>query len=438
MKDIKTIIQILPEIYSITKDIENSLNSDSSYSNSDDIKLKISMIYQNLEQLFGELPNNLNLLNEINIENILNWKNSILIYIFKQSFEYLKSIYTTFVSPAQINASEIKLFLQISNKLNMDSTTNALLLIFLSELCRTSDPTLSFNLIMEAFEIKPNLGTILGATHLKNYIYNSEIINQQKKIKNCTVCGGQGIPFHNAPSYKMINYNHNFLPAKLWMKCTECNNLYSQHFPLKFSIRKNPLKIIYPQQNQTQNLTPISTYILRDWCNILHDLKQFTKGKQILEIGIGNGALIATALEMNYDIDCIEIEEDVAQKISNLLECQIICCDFIDLPENKQYDILFMGDVLEHIDDPKKALKKAYKLLKNDGVLWISTPNYESSFNKLHKTSTALWNDPWHITYFNKNGLENLLTDLGFNILDYRISTHYNGSMEVIVNKKQG
>ena len=90
MKDIKTIIQILPEIYSITKDIENSLNSDSSYSNSDDIKLKISMIYQNLEQLFGELPNNLNLLNEINIENILNWKNSILIYIFKQSFEYLK------------------------------------------------------------------------------------------------------------------------------------------------------------------------------------------------------------------------------------------------------------------------------------------------------------------------------------------------------------
>ena len=315
MKDIKTIIQILPEIYSITKDIENSLNSDSSYSNSDDIKLKISMIYQNLEQLFGELPNNLNLLNEINIENILNWKNSILIYIFKQSFEYLKSIYTTFVSPAQINASEIKLFLQISNKLNMDSTTNALLLIFLSELCRTSDPTLSFNLIMEAFEIKPDLGTILGATHLKNYIYNSEIINQQKKIKNCTVCGGQGIPFHNAPSYKMINYNHNFLPAKLWMKCTECNNLYSQHFPLKFSIRKNPLKIIYPQQNQTQNLTPISTYILRDWCNILHDLKQFTKGKQILEIGIGNGALIAIALEMNYDIDCIEIEEDVAQKI---------------------------------------------------------------------------------------------------------------------------
>lgn len=236
----------------------------------------------------------------------------------------------------------------------------------------------------------------------------------------------------------MVNYNHNFLPAKLWMKCTECNNLYSQHFPLKFSIRKNPLKIIYPQQNQTQNLTPISSYILRDWCNILQNLKQFTKGKNILEIGIGNGELIATALEMNYGIDCVEIEEDVAQKISNLLECPIICCDFIDLPENKQYDILFMGDVLEHIDDPKKALKKAYKLLKNDGVLWISTPNYESSFNKLHKTSTALWNEPWHITYFNKNGLENLLTDLGFNILDYRISTHYNGSMEVIVNKKQG
>lgn len=183
-----------------------------------------------------------------------------------------------------------------------------------------------FNLIIDAFEIKPDLGTVLGATHLKNYIYNSEIMNQQKKIKNFTVCGGQGISFHNAPSYKIVNYNHNFLPAKLWMICKKCNNLYFQYFLLKFSFTKNSLKIIYPQENQTQNLTQyqkfnaISDYILRDWCNILHNLKQSTKGKDILEIGIGNGELIAKALEMNYDIDCVEIEEDVAQKISNLLE----------------------------------------------------------------------------------------------------------------------
>lgn len=100
MGDVKTIIQTLPEIYSIIRDIENSINSNIPYLNSDGMKLKISIIYKNLEQLFGKLPNNLNLLNEINIESILNWKNSILIHIFKQSFEYLKSIYTTFVSPA--------------------------------------------------------------------------------------------------------------------------------------------------------------------------------------------------------------------------------------------------------------------------------------------------------------------------------------------------
>lgn len=72
MGDVKTIIQTLPEIYSIIRDIENSINSNIPYLNSDGMKLKISIIYKNLEQLFGKLPNNLNLLNEINIESILN------------------------------------------------------------------------------------------------------------------------------------------------------------------------------------------------------------------------------------------------------------------------------------------------------------------------------------------------------------------------------
>ena len=138
---------------------------------------------------------------------------------------------------------------------------------------------------------------------------------------------------------------------------------------------------------------------------------------------------------MGYDIECVEIEEHVARRVSNLLEKEIICCDFLDLPENNKYDIITMGDVIEHVDNSKEALKKAYNLLNDNGILWISTPNYESSFNRLHKTTTAMWNEPWHITYFSKIGLEKLLRELNFEILDYKISFHYNGSMEIIAKK---
>lgn len=436
MKNTEMIIKLFPKTDLMIEEIEKYLKHNIQNINHNELNLQISSIYHDLKKLFGELPNDLILFNEINNENIYNWKNLILTYIFKQSIEFLKSIYT---NPnknfEQIKSKDIKNFLKVSNKINTDITTTALLYIFLSELCRTSDPILSFNLITKAFEIKPDLGINLGLNHLKNYIYNFEIINNQKIIENCTVCGGKGIPFHNSPSYKMINYNQDFLPSKLWLKCDNCNNLYTQYFPSKFFERKNDLKIITPNSDTVDDIIQIPTYLLSNWCDILQNLKQYTNGKNILEIGIGNGSFIATALEMEYNIDCVEIEEYLAQKISNLLNHNIICCDFLDLPENKKYDIISMGDVIEHLDNPKKGLEKAYNLLNNNGVLWISTPNYKSAFNILHKMNTAMWNEPWHITYFFKNGLETLLNDLGFNILDYRISTHYNGSMEIIANK---
>ena len=134
-------------------------------------------------------------------------------------------------------------------------------------------------------------------------------------------------------------------------------------------------------------------------------------------------------------MDCVEIEENVAIEISNLLNKEILCCDFLNYTENKQYDLITMGDVIEHVNDTRDAVKKAYNLLKNNGVLWISTPNYESSFNRIHKLTTGMWNEPWHITYFSKKGLENLLKQFNFEILDYKVSSHYNGSMEIIARK---
>ena len=47
-----------------------------------------------------------------------------------------------------------------------------------------------------------------------------------------------------------------------------------------------------------------------------------------------------------------------------------------------------------------------------------------------------MWNEPYHLTYFSKTGLENIIKKLGFEILDYRISINYNGSMEIILKSK--
>ena len=99
------------------------------------------------------------------------------------------------------------------------------------------------------------------------------------------------------------------------------------------------------------------------------------------------------------------------------------------------YSVITMGDVIEHVTDPEKALRKAHELLADDGVLWISTPNFKSSFSLLRKFKDVMWSIANHITYFSYDGMKALAEKCGFKVVDYKVSDHYNGSMELILVK---
>ena len=47
--------------------------------------------------------------------------------------------------------------------------------------------------------------------------------------------------------------------------------------------------------------------------------------------------------------------------------------DFLNLNE-KKFDVIFMFDVIEHLEFPEKALCQIKKALKPDGILYLVTP----------------------------------------------------------------
>ena len=91
-----------------------------------------------------------------------------------------------------------------------------------------------------------------------------------------------------------------------------------------------------------------------------------------------------------------------------------------------------MGDIIEHVTNPKAALKKAHSLLKETGVLWLSTSNYNSSFTRMMKLKDAMWKEPEHNSYFSFHGLQALANEVGFVVKEYQVSNRYNGFMELI------
>ena len=66
--------------------------------------------------------------------------------------------------------------------------------------------------------------------------------------------------------------------------------------------------------------------------------------------------------------------------------------------EDETFSFIFSYHVLEHVDDPVKALKELHRIMKNGAVLFIGFPNkhrivgYIGSQNDVSITDKILWN----------------------------------------------
>lgn len=99
---------------------------------------------------------------------------------------------------------------------------------------------------------------------------------------------------------------------------------------------------------------------------------------------------------------------------------------------DEPYEVVFAGDLIEHLSNPGLFLTCCYKNLVPDGQLVLSTPN-TYSFAKLARVAVRRTNEPpvnpEHTCYYTPRTLEQLVTRHGFRLaalkyceLDYTVS----------------
>jgi 2-polyprenyl-3-methyl-5-hydroxy-6-metoxy-1,4-benzoquinol methylase len=163
-------------------------------------------------------------------------------------------------------------------------------------------------------------------------------------------------------------------------------------------------------------------------------IKKHYKGK-VLDIGAGSGNFEILFHSKFTSITSIDYHEDSVQYLKhycrtndilnvNAMHLSISSIDkFLALPEN-DYDVILLLDVIEHIDEDTALtlFKKLAKLLKESGVLIISTPNYSGTWVvieyllDLFKLTPPL-NNAQHINKFSVKKLVQFMDLNGFNNL---------------------
>ena len=124
----------------------------------------------------------------------------------------------------------------------------------------------------------------------------------------------------------------------------------------------------------------------------------FTKGKKVLDLASGEGygtALLAgeAAEIIGVDIDPQAIAVASSQYIRSNLK--FLQGSILDIPIKDQiFDVITCFEAIEHVGEQEKVLDEALRLLSDDGLLIISTPN------KLVFTDEADEPWPWHVKEF--------------------------------------
>jgi 2-polyprenyl-3-methyl-5-hydroxy-6-metoxy-1,4-benzoquinol methylase len=96
--------------------------------------------------------------------------------------------------------------------------------------------------------------------------------------------------------------------------------------------------------------------------------------------------------------------------------------DIQDLELEKQFDVVSLMNVLEHVSDPVNTIKVIKEsIIKDEGLLLIEVPNdfnvFQEAAVKAHQLEKWWVQPPAHLNYFTRDSLSNLLTSFDFEIV---------------------
>ncbi len=162
------------------------------------------------------------------------------------------------------------------------------------------------------------------------------------------------------------------------------------------------------------------------WKIVKQKIPNLYSVKNILDVGCGAGDFLDYAKEAGLNTFGIELSKEMVQ--TAIQKGHKVLCSSIEeiaFPAPTKFDVCVMWDVLEHLQNPQRALRNVSFSLRPGGRLFILTPMmgsvydrmgillYRWSKTRLDHLLKMCW-DRRHLSRFCPNGMSVVLQGLGF------------------------
>lgn len=154
----------------------------------------------------------------------------------------------------------------------------------------------------------------------------------------------------------------------------------------------------HPNYERWQKARDLSYYRAKFVGYILSN-ELIPEGLKILDVGAGEGSTSKLLSQKNFVVS-LEPKAERIKKIPKSDSLQPIIADSLKLPfKPASFSLIILQDVIEHLKINKELVDDLTSLLRNDGFIYLSTPN---KFSLLNIISDPHWGLPF-LSLFNRH-----------------------------------
>ncbi|MRR54707.1 MAG: class I SAM-dependent methyltransferase [Deltaproteobacteria bacterium] len=209
----------------------------------------------------------------------------------------------------------------------------------------------------------------------------------------------------------------------LIVRCSNCGHVYPRPMPVLIDTNqayKNTDE--YFVSNDAEEIKEECTKLL-----VQIEKRYGTKGR-LLDVGSGRGELLYVAKQLGWFAEGVETSEEFAAHSRvkygiSVQNCKLHAARY----DAESFDVITLRMVVEHLNEPDDILEEINRVLKHNGLLWISMPNEMSLYNRMGNLYFKLQGKNWvtqlsptfapyHVQGFTKKSIKVMLSASGFEV----------------------
>jgi 2-polyprenyl-3-methyl-5-hydroxy-6-metoxy-1,4-benzoquinol methylase len=235
----------------------------------------------------------------------------------------------------------------------------------------------------------------------------------------CIACGSiQSTPWATATDAEYCTTDDEFR----YLRCDSCGVLFISPVP------SDRLSVIYPKNYYSfvaSKASLVQSIKARLDARVFRKMLADVPGASLsaLDVGGGSGSqldALKAASGGRITRSVIVDLDDHAATLAREKGHEYFCGRIEAFESKDRFDVAMLLNLIEHVDDPGRVLRKIAGMLNPEGVLLVKTPNWDALDARIFRNADwAGYHCPRHWVLFTKESFSALAAESGFEVAEF-------------------